>query len=205
MINKNAKLKTFLILLIVIILITACERDLIVKEVDNPQPLSLEELSFDFLDPQITASQLEEEGKYMKKEISEDEMYAYYTMENYTYAFTTDERHWQKSLAHRLAYIEIFDDNDGKLSGPREIKIGDDFESVVNKIPQEKKRQNGEPEFYGEYNYDNPDELELGSLNRNSDGTVSFITLVPKGHPPFIKIHFMDNVVERMILYYSVN
>ncbi len=204
MIWKKCRITALFILLIALMLITACESEIISQEVENPQPLSLEELSLDYLDPNITASQLDREGKYLKKEVSEDEMYIFYTMENYQYGFTTDEKHWEKSLAHQLVYIEIFGDNDGALIGPRGIQIGDDFESVMKKFPQEKNWKKGY-EFYGEYNYDNPSEMEIGSLNTNSDGSADFITLVPKGHPPFIKIHFKDSVVEKMIIYYRVD
>lgn len=203
--KKNKyRLTAFFLLLIVLISFTACESDIINNEVEYPQPLSLEELSLDFLDSDITVSQLERERKYIKREVSEDEMYVYYTMENYKYAFTTDERHWESSLAHQLVYVEIFGDKDGELMGPREIQIGDDFEGIMKKFPQEKNWREAY-EFYGEHDYDNPSESEVGSVNENSNGSVDFITLVPKGHPPFIKIHFKDNVVDRMIIYYSVD
>ena len=204
MIEKKYRLKAFSVLLVVIMLITACESKKINQEVENPHPLSLEELSLDFLNPNITVFQLEKERKYLKKEVSEDEMFVYYTMENYQYCFTTDERYWDKSLAHLLAYIEIFGDNDGKLIGPRGIQIGDDFERVMKKFPQEDNWQDRGIEFYGKYDYENLSELEVGSLNKRSDGSIDFITLVPKGHPPYIKIHFKDNVVEKMIIYYNI-
>jgi len=129
-------------------------------------------------------------------------MYLTYTMENYKYIFTTDKEHWEDSMSYQLLYVEILADGKGKLSGPRGIHIGDDFESVIKKFPQEKRwEESTEGIFYGDSRTKNESELEKGSVTTFEDGKVDFITLVPKGNPPFLKIHFKNNQVKKMIIY----
>jgi hypothetical protein len=172
--------------------------------IDKPQRLSIEELDLDWLDADITVDELEKNQTYIKKEISENGMYVTYEMENFSYVFTTDEEHWGES-ASSLLHVIIFGNNDGAMPGPRGIRVGDDFDSVMEKFPQDQPwKDNQEGVFYGMVSISDDPEFEKGSVTETKDGLPDFITLVPKGYPPYIKIHFENNHVIRMIIYYMM-
>lgn len=76
--------------------------------------------------------------------------------------------------------------------GPRNLRIGESFEDVLKRFPQEqnyKTHPNGC--FYGETTY----QKEGGAVYYNTDGSISNITVVPKGVLPFLKIYFQDGIV----------
>jgi len=202
--RKN--IKVIFILIAILLLFTGCQQGLTEKpENKPPKPFSIKELSLDWIDPQASIEDLEREQKYREKEISDDETYLTYRMEHCQYVFAADEEYWEKNIAHTLLYVEIFSDDGGNLPGPRKIQIGDDFDSVLKKFPQERNwQEDAGGIFYGAYTSENLSEMELGSVSLSSDGTIGFITLVPKGHPPFIKIHFNENAVSTIIIYYQI-
>lgn len=193
----------FAIIISISLFFTACQGG-INEEENPPRPLSLAELSLDWIDENISITQIEEEQKFFKKEISEDQMYVTYTMKNFRYVFTTDEEHWG-SMLHHLLFVEIFENGNGELSGPRGIQIGDDFESTMKKFPQEVDWNNSPAgEFYGDVSLYGRADYEVGMVTTSQDQqSIEFITVVPKGYPPFLKILFKENLVEKIIIYYT--
>ncbi|KJS20053.1 MAG: hypothetical protein VR72_16165 [Clostridiaceae bacterium BRH_c20a] len=78
--------------------------------------------------------------------------------------------------------------------GPRNIRIGESFEDVLKRFPQEQDyRTHPNGCFYGQNTYMD----EGGAVYYNTDGSISNITVVPKDVLPFCKIYFQDGVVSR--------
>lgn len=84
--------------------------------------------------------------------------------------------------------------------GPRNIRIGDSFEDVLARFPQEQDyKTHPESCFYGETTYHN----EGGAVYLDYDGNVDHIILVTKEVLPFMKIYFKDNKVSNYVIYGS--
>lgn len=84
--------------------------------------------------------------------------------------------------------------------GPRNIRIGDDFEDVLARFPQEQDyKTHPESCFYGETTYNN----ESGAVYTDFEGNIDHITLVTKDVIPFVKIHFQNNLVASYAIYGS--
>ncbi|WP_206459261.1 hypothetical protein [Anaerovorax sp. IOR16] len=174
------------------------------KEKIYQSQFSIDELTMDWIDPQITIDELEKNQEYIDKVVSEDTMYITYEMDHFLYTFTTDKDNWG-NLSHKLILVEIFKNKD-QFSGPRDIKIGDDFNSVIEKFPQDYNwEDNAEGLFYGESGVIYDSKFEKGSVTKLENGMIEFITLVPKGYPPFMKIYFENNKVTHMIIYYILD
>jgi len=82
--------------------------------------------------------------------------------------------------------------------GPRNIRIGEDFEDVLARFPQEQDyRTHPESCFYGETTYLN----EGGAVYSDYEGNIDQIIIVPKETLPFMKIYFKDNKVSAYVIY----
>lgn len=82
-------------------------------------------------------------------------------------------------------------------AGPRNIRVGDSFEEVLSRFPQEqdyKTHPNGC--FYGEDTY-----MQEGGAVYGIGGDELQITVVPKEVLPFMKIYFQDGIVDHYVIY----
>lgn len=78
--------------------------------------------------------------------------------------------------------------------GPRNLRIGESFEDVLKRFPQEQDyKTHPNSCFYGENTYME----EGGAVSHNTDGSISHITVVPKDVLPFLKIYFQDGAVSK--------
>lgn len=84
--------------------------------------------------------------------------------------------------------------------GPRNIRIGENFEDVLARFPQEQDyKTHPESCFYGETTYHN----EGGAVYLDYEGNVDQIIVVTKEVLPFMKIYFKDNRVSSYVIYGS--
>ncbi len=82
--------------------------------------------------------------------------------------------------------------------GPRNIRLGEDFEDVLARFPQEQDyKTHPENCFYGETTYLN----EGGAVYLDYEGNIDQMIIVPKDVLPFMKVYFKDNKVSGYVIY----
>ncbi|HOP10549.1 MAG TPA: hypothetical protein PK629_03560 [Oscillospiraceae bacterium] len=99
------------------------------------------------------------------------------------------------------------------IEGPRGIKIGDTFQSVMSMYPQDRDYLGSGALFYGKYAFSGPsgkvyvsDITGFNDPFGESEGPgCPEIVLIPDGTLPFVKLFFDDNLILREIrVYYEV-
>jgi len=86
---------------------------------------------------------------------------------------------------------------------PRNIQIGDKFKDVLDKFPQEKDYRLNNGLFYGEENQPSNNGSSFGWVSETSDSGRPTICVVSEKGSPFMKIHFKDDIVEWMQIFYT--
>lgn len=164
-----------------------------------------EELYFDGLDTHLTIEQIENDGNFDSKRLIGNGWFTSYEINSIEYFFNSDAEVWQyEDLRGKLKSITLKANNQ-LVKTPRDIEIGDSFEDVITKVPQEQDWRKGENKvFYGDdvavfslYHHS-----EQGTVSTDEVGNIEGITIIPKGALPSLTISFEENKVTSISLRY---
>ena len=150
---------------------------------------SVEEI-FDFplIRSDWSKEQMEKAG-LSKDTLGEDETYYFDDTVRYTYFDWRPESTTPGS-------VNIF----GHYTGPRGIKVGDSFQEVLSRFPNEKDWKTSEfGEFYGKIN-ETEEKEPFGSVTVIDNGEI-WLTLSPAGYGPFFRVFFEDDKVTHYTFY----
>ncbi|WDV48141.1 hypothetical protein PV797_10685 [Clostridiaceae bacterium M8S5] len=183
--------KTSIIMIVIITHLIVCScngnvnKDKVTSENKKAKIFIAKEIyEFKLLRSDWTKEQMEKED--FKKKDDEPEGWTTYCDDGVEYLYYD----WFESKTPEV--ITVY----GKHEGPRGIKIGDKFEEVLSKFPQEKDwKKSDYGEFYGTI-YDTDQWEPTGNVGiRNEEE--KHITLHSKQGGPFFTIYFRNNIVSQ--------
>lgn len=122
-----------------------------------------------------------------------DEIYNYGNVKYSFYSYGEYQQYVQ--------YAEII----GRMNQtPRNIQVGDKFQDVLNKFPQEKDYQKNEYGiFYGDAP-SSPEGSSFGLVDDTFDYGKPTISLVSEKSRPMLKVHFENGTVKWMQIFYTL-